>query len=97
MGRLLIFVGIILVLVIVLGLWGYFLQNRQDEHRMGLKGSKKLIKELDADRDKRGKALEEIREIASSSETVSGDPLWSLVIDKVDMAMNTEKNTEKDE
>jgi hypothetical protein len=96
MGRLLIFAGVILVLVIVLGLWGYFLQNRQDEHRMGLKGSKKHIKELETDSARQTAALKEIREIATSSEIVSGDPLWSMVIDKVDMALNTEKNEENE-
>jgi hypothetical protein len=97
MGRLLIFLGPIAVLGIALGLWYYLLQRKSNEHRMGLTGSKKLIRELDADRDKRGKALLEIQEIAKSSEAVGGDPLWSLVLDKIDTAMNTEKNTESDE
>jgi hypothetical protein len=97
MGRLLIFVGVLAVLGIVMGLWYYALQRKSNEHKMGLTGSKKRIRELDADRDKRGFALLEIQEIAKSSEAVGGDPLWSLVLDKIDTAMNTEKNTENDE
>jgi FtsZ-interacting cell division protein ZipA len=97
MGRLLIFVGVLAVLGIVLGLWYYALQRKSNEHKMGLTRPKQRIRELEADRAKRGKALKEIREIASSSETVSGDPLWSMVIDKVDMALDTEKDEENDE
>lgn len=90
MGKLLIFVAIIAVVVIVLGIWGYFLQARSDAHKMGLTGSKKRIKELEAGSTRQTAALKEIRDIATSSEIVSGDPLWSMVVDKVDQALERE-------
>jgi len=92
MGKLLIFAGVILVVLCLLALWGYLLQTRADAKKQGLTGSKQRIKTLEADKAQRTKALEEIREIATSSEAVSGDPLWSMVIDKVDAALEQEKD-----
>jgi len=90
MGKLLLFVGIIIAVVIVLGIWGFFLENRQTAHKMGLKGSKKKIAALEARDTRHVAALEEIRDIASSGEVVQGDPLWSLIASKADEALAEE-------
>ena len=95
MGKLLIFAGVIIAVVIILGLWGYFLQNRQTAKRMGLKGSKKRMERLELENESYRGTLTEIREIAESSEVTSGDPLWSFVRDKADTALATEKGIEK--
>jgi hypothetical protein len=87
MGKLLIFVSIILVTVILLGLWGYFLQTRQTANTMGLKGSKKQIATLQAGNTRYVNALKEIREIAEASEVTQGDPLWSMIVTKIDEAL----------
>jgi hypothetical protein len=92
MGKLLIFAGVILVVLLALALWGYLLQTRADAKKQGLGGAKKRMKALESENVKATKALTEIREIATSSETVTGDPLWSMVIDKIDEALNEEKD-----
>jgi len=91
MGKLLIFAAIIVAVVIVLGVWGYFLENRQAAHRMGLKGAKKRIAALEARDARYVEALKEIRDIAESSEVVQGDPLWSVIVTKADEVL-TEEN-----
>jgi FtsZ-interacting cell division protein ZipA len=89
-GKLLIFVGIIAIVIILLGLWGYFLKTRENANKAGLTDHKKHIRDLERMNLERFRALEEIRDIATSSEAVSGDPLWSMVIDKVDAVLNKE-------
>jgi hypothetical protein len=94
MGKLLIFAGVIIAVVIILGLWGYLLQNRSEAKKMGLKGSKKRMELLELQKEEYATVLREIREIAESSEVTSGDPLWSFVRDKADAAL-AEKGIEK--
>jgi hypothetical protein len=90
MGKLMVFLALVVLIAIVLGLLGYFLQSRSDAAKRGLTGSRKRIRALESGTARHVKALEEIREIATSSEIVSGDPLWSMVIDKVDLALEEE-------
>ena len=90
MGRLLIFVLIVIVLVLAVGGIVYLFQNRQEAFKRGLGGSKKRLAELESTADRQTDALKEIRDIATSSEITSGDPLWSLVVDKVDQALERE-------
>ena len=90
MGRLLIFVLIVILLVLAVGGIVYLFQNRQEAFKRGLGGSKKRLAELESTADRQTDALKEIRDIATSSEITSGDPLWSLVVDKVDQALERE-------
>ena len=90
MGRLLIFVLIVILLVLAVGGIVYLLQNRQEAFKRGLGGSKKRLAELESTSHRQTDALKEIRDIATSSEIVSGDPLWSMVVDKVDQALERE-------
>jgi len=90
MGRLLIFLALVVLIFIIIGGIGYVLQNRQDAHKLGLTGSKRRLRELESTSHRQTDALKEIRDIATSSEVTSGDPLWSLVIDKVDQALERE-------
>jgi hypothetical protein len=91
MGKLLIFVGIMVVAIILLALWGYFLQTRENANKAGIAGRKKTVRDLQRSNMERFQALTEIRDIATSSSVVTGDPLWSMVIDKVDAVLNKEE------
>jgi hypothetical protein len=90
MGRLLIFIALFLLVAMVLIGVGYFAQHRADASKLGLRGSRRRIAELESSRTRQTAALKEIRDIATSSEIVSGDPLWSMVVDKVDQALERE-------
>jgi hypothetical protein len=95
MGKLLLIVGVlaVAVIVVVLVLWGgkLLLDNRRETHKRGLSGAKKRIKALEADKSQHVKALERIREIATSSGADSENPLWSMVVDQVDAALVEEE------
>jgi hypothetical protein len=90
MGKLLIFIALFLLVAMILIGVGYLVQTRADASKRGLTGSKRRIKELESGSARQTAALKEIRDIATSSEIVSGDPLWSMVVDKVDQALERE-------
>jgi hypothetical protein len=95
MGKVLIFAAIALAVVFVLGAWGLFLENRKDANMMGLKGSKKRLARLEAATKRHVDALEEIREIAHTSEVLDPHPMWSLIVDKADAALQDKTDTTK--
>lgn len=90
MGRLLIFVIIVVLMVMAVGLIVSLLQNRQTAFKAGLGGSKRKLRELETTSRRQTDALKEIRDIASSSEVTNSDPLWSLIVDKVDQVLERE-------
>lgn len=82
MGRLLVFVAIIVVVVIVLGLWGLFLANRKERASQGLKDSERQIRELESVKTRQAKVLEEIRDLAQTEVTLAEDAdntMWRVV------------------
>jgi hypothetical protein len=98
MGKLLIFAGIVLLVVLILGAWGLFLENRKTANTMGLKGSKKRLAALETAEKRHVDALKEIRDIATTSELIDGNAMFSLIVDKADAALqdNTDTTIEKD-
>ena len=94
MGKMLIFAAIVIVIVVVLGLYGLFLENRKEAATMGMRGSKKRLRQLESERTRYVDALTEIREIAQTSEALDGNAMFSLIIDKADMALQ-DKNEKR--
>jgi hypothetical protein len=98
MGKMLIFAAIVLFVVLVLGAWGLFLENRKTANTMGLKGSKKRLAALETAEKRHVDALKEIRDIATTSELIDGNAMFSLIVDKADRALQDQTDTtnEKD-
>jgi hypothetical protein len=95
MGRVLIFAAIVIAVVFVLGAWGLFLENRKTARTLGLQGSKKRLARLEAAQKRHVDALEEIRQIATTSEVLDGNAMFSLIIDKADAALQDKTDTTK--
>lgn len=93
MGKMLIFAAIVLAVVLVLGAWGLFLENRKTANTMGLKGSKKRLAALETAEKRHIDALNEIRDIATTSELLDGNAMFSLIIDKADAALQDKTDT----
>lgn len=96
MGKLLIFVGIIVVTVVVVSLWGLLLENRQQRAKMGLQGSKKRLAELESNTERYRSVLLEIQSIADAS-VITGPPdaMWDLVLRKANDVLNDDNDKGK--
>jgi hypothetical protein len=83
MGRLLIFLAIVLVALGVLGLMLQFFNTRKERAAAGLQDSKKQIEALEADKAHQAVALQEIHDLAETEITLAaGNPdasMWQVV------------------
>jgi hypothetical protein len=88
MGKLLVLGLIIVVVAMLLGGWGLFLENRKERFSLGLRGSKKQIEAMRVERDRHIAALQEIRSVAqTSAEPANRDPAFDYIIDKAEQAL----------
>jgi FtsZ-interacting cell division protein ZipA len=93
MGKLLVLGAIIVVVAMLLGGWGLFLENRKERFSLGLRGSKKQIAALKTERSRYVAALEEIRSVAqTSAEPATRDPAFDYILDKAEQALRPERN-----
>jgi FtsZ-interacting cell division protein ZipA len=93
MGRLLIFVGIIVIAAIILGVLWLALSNQEQRAKMGLQSSKKRMVALQTQADIYRGTLEEIQSIADTSVvTGSGDPMWDLVLGKINDVLHNDND-----
>lgn len=88
MGKLLVLLVVLTLMTLLVALITNALSRRQDRTATRIRGSKKRMAALEATRTRHVAALKEIRDLANSSEAMGGDPLWSLVADKIDVALN---------
>ena len=84
MGRLLIFLAVIVVTVILLGLWGLFLDRQKQRAKLGLENTKKKIEELQTRDARQIAALTEIRNLADTEVTLADESgtnihMWLVV------------------
>jgi hypothetical protein len=82
MGRLLIFLAMILVALGLLGLWGLFLSNRKERATLGLQDSKKQIEALNARDARKAATLQEIHDLAETEITLATGndaSMWQVV------------------
>jgi hypothetical protein len=94
MGKILVFLVVIVAVVVVLGWWGLMLENRQDRARLGMRRSKKRMAALETGNARLVATLEEIRSVAEDSSAAAGDPAFDYIIDKADQALRP-KDTKK--
>lgn len=95
MGRLLVFVVLIVIVVGALGWWGLMLENRRERSSMGLRGSKKRLRALQTSQTRMTAALQEIRDIAAASSTAAKDPAFDYIFDKAEQALTPQKPEDK--
>jgi len=94
MGRLIVFGGILVVVLLVLGLWGLFLANRKERATRGLDNAEDRIKALETSTTTHVAALAEIRDVAKAEIDLAdgtGDGMWQIVREMAEEALKEEK------
>lgn len=89
MGRLVILIAVIVIATIALVGFVALLQRWRASDAAGMSNSKRRIRKLEASDARKDRALRDIRLLAQDSERY-GDPMWSMVVDKVDAALAEE-------
>ena len=93
MGRLIIFVMILVIGAIIIGVVWLLLSNREQRAKMGLTGSKQKMAALETQAETYRTTLTEIQEIADTSVyNGSGDPMWDLVLGKINDVLHNDIN-----